>query len=286
MLEVLAPAVLLAGLGAAWAQSGRDWPMGFVTGLAMGVATPALVFTALMGAALPPEALGRAALAAAAGFGLLTLVFWGLCGLLGLDRRSLVVPLTFGNTGNLGFPIVFFAFGEAGLALAVVIFAVGMVWQFTFGLWLMAGGGLRPMLREPVLWACLGGGLFLAMGWQTPGWLTDTLVLTGQMAIPLMLLTLGVAVAGLRPARLPRAAGLALLRLAVCLAVAVPVGVLLLDDPLARAVLILQLSMPVAVTAYLMAQRLGGDGEAVAGLVLASTLLALPVLPVLLALLL
>ena len=47
--------------------------------------------------------------------------------------------------------------------------------------------------------ATLLGGLFLWQGWQTPIFLTNALELIGQMAIPIMLITLGVAVARMTP---------------------------------------------------------------------------------------
>lgn len=282
---VVAPVAALAALGFLWARSGRDWPMDFVARLAMGVATPALVFTALARAEVAPQAVAAVALGAGLGYlGLLGL-FWGLLRGLGMDARALAVPLAFGNTGNLGLPLAFFAFGEAGLAGAVVIFAVGLVLQFSLGFWLMSGAGPGRLLREPAPWAALAGAVCLWQGWRLPGWIDATLGLAGQMAIPLMLLSLGVALAGLRPARLPRAGGLALLRLGLSLGAGLGVAAAFAPDRLAFAVIVLQFATPVPVTAYLMAARLGGDAEAVAGLVLASTLLAVLALPLALALL-
>ena len=47
--------------------------------------------------------------------------------------------------------------------------------------------------REPALLAAtLLGALFLWQGWETPPFLTHALDLLGQLAIPLMLITLGV----------------------------------------------------------------------------------------------
>ena len=284
VLQIVAPVAALAMVGFLWVRSGRDWPVDFVSRLAMGIAVPALVFTALTRAEVAPQALAAVALAAAAGYLILLAIFWGMTGAMRLDRRGLAAPLAFGNTGNLGLPLAFFAFGETGLTLAVVIFAVGITLQFSIGLWMMAGGGPGRVAREPMLWASLAGALFLWQGWRLPDWLDTTLGLAGQMAIPLMLLTLGVALAGLRPARLPLAVGLSVIRLVVCLAVALGLAWAFAPDRLSFAVIVLQLTTPVPVTAYLIVARLGGDGEAVAGLVLASTLLAVVSLPLALAL--
>lgn len=284
VLQIVAPVLVLAGAGIAWVRLGFEYRLQFVTRLATGFAMPCLVFTALMQADVTPQTLGTMALAGVAGYAALAGVFYGLVRVLRLDLRTWLVPMTFGNTGNLGLPLALFAFGETGLAMAVVVFAVGAIGQFTFGLWVVAGGGspLR-LLREPLVWASLLGALFLWQGWRTPDWLTSSLELAGQMAIPLMLLTLGVAVARLRPVRLGPALGLSLLRLAVCLAVGTGVALLLAPDRIALAVLIVQFATPVPVTAYLMSERYGTDSESVAGLVVVSTLLGLASFPLTLA---
>jgi hypothetical protein len=53
--------------------------------------------------------------------------------------------------------------------------------------------------------------------------------------------------------------------------------------PVAIAVLVLQVETPVAVTSYLLAEKYGADSDAVAGLVVVSTLMAVIALPVTLA---
>ena len=106
------------------------------------------------------------------------------------------------------------------------------------------------------------------------------------MAIPLMLITLGVAVARLTPGRLGQAAWLALLKAGACAAVAWAVGSYFGLGDVALAVLILQFATPVAVTSYLLAEKYGADADAVAGLVVVSTVLSVGYIPLLLAVLL
>lgn len=280
VLGIVAPVALLAAVGFAWVRLGFEYRLEFVTRLGMTLAVPCLIFTALMQTRIEPAALAAVSVAAVLAYGVLTLVFWGLVRVAGLDRRTYLAPLIFGNTGNLGLPLALFAFGEAGLSLAIVIFAVMAVWSFTFGVWLVAGGGspLR-VLKEPIVAATMLGALFLWQGWQTPQWLTNALELIGQMAIPLMLITLGVAVARLSPGRLGRAVWLSGLRVAVCVAVGVMAARLTGLEPMAAAVLILQVSTPVAVTSYMLAAKYGADADAVAGLVIVSTLLSVATLP-------
>lgn len=284
VLQIVAPVGVLAGVGYAWVKAGFEYRMEFVTRLAMTLATPCLIFTALMKTEIDRAALADLLFAAITAYGLLTLVFWGVTLLLKLERRTYLSPLIFGNTGNLGLPLALFAFGQAGLGYAVVIFAVAGIWGFTFGVWLVSQGGspLR-VLKEPLVAGTLLGALFLWQGWQTPLWLTNSLDLIGQMAIPLMLLTLGVAIARLSPGRLGQAVWLSLLRVVLCLAIGAGVGYAFALEPVAMAVLILQVSTPVAVTTYMLAAKYGADGEAVAGMVIVSTLLSIVTLPLTLA---
>ena len=101
-----------------------------------------------------------------------------------------------------------------------------------------------------------------------------------------MLITLGVAVARLHPRGIGRAVGLSLLKVAICLPLAWATASYFTLDPVAAAVLIVQVATPVAVTSYLLAAKYEADAEAVAGLVVASTLLSVGVLPATLAFLL
>lgn len=284
VLEIVAPVFLMALIGFTWVKLGFEYRIEFVTKLTMTLSVPALIFTALMKTEIEPAALTTISLAAVAGYGAITLVAWLATRLAGLDARTYLSPLIFGNTGNLGLPLALFAFGEAGLGYAVVVFAIMAVWSFTFGVWIVAGGG-SPMkaLKEPLVWATLIGALFLWNGWHTPVFLTNTLSLLGQIAIPMMLITLGVAVARLHPHGLARAAGLSLGKVALTVAIGWAIGRAFGLGPVPFAVLVLQLSTPVAVTSYLLAEKYGADADAVAALVVASTMLAVATVPLTLA---
>ncbi len=280
VLQIVAPVGLLGAIGFVWVKTGHEYRMEFITRLSMTLSMPALIFTALMNTKIDPAALATLTVAAIASYAALTVLFWGLLRIGAMSQRTYLAPLIFGNTGNVGLPLALFAFGEAGFAYAVVVFAVMAIFSFTAGVWLVSGGGspLRA-LREPVTWATILGAVFLWQGWQTPTWLTNALVMLGQIAIPVMLITLGVAVARLNPQHLGRAFGMSVVRVVLCLGVAVGVGLWLDLAHVAFAVLVLQISTPVAVTSYMLAEKYGADSDAVAGLVIASTLLSVLALP-------
>lgn len=284
VLEIVAPVFLLAAVGFFWVKLGIEYRTRFVTQLAMTLAVPSLVFTALQDTKISPSSLQALSLATIVSYGAVTLVAITLLRLSGLRMRTYLAPVTFGNTGNLGLPLALFAFGQEGLGYAVVVFAIMAIYSFTFGVWVVAGGG-SPLkaLKEPMVAATILGALFLWQGWHTPPFLTNTLELIGQMAIPLMLITLGVALARLSPNSIALPAVVSGLKIAFCVAIAWVAGRWFQLDPVAFGVLVIQVSTPVAVTSYLLAEKYGADSETVAGLVVLSTLFSVVTLPLTLA---
>ena len=280
----VAPVFLLALVGWLWTLRGWAYDVEFVTRRSMTLSVPCLIFMALLRSDVDPRLLRDTVLAALVGYLVVGGVVWALVRGLGLEMPTYWAPLTFGNTGNLGLPIALFAFGQAGFDFAVVIFAVSAIISFTFGVWVVAGGG-SPLdaVREPLVWGTVLGSLFLLLGWRVPDWAGQTLDLVGQMAIPLMLLTLGVAIARLKPSALAPAFWLCLAKLAICTIVPLGVGLAFGLSRLALAVLVLQVATPVAVTSYMLAAKYDARPDEVAGLVVVSTLLSVPAIPLLLA---
>lgn len=284
VLNITAPVFLLAAVGFVWVKLGFEYSVTFVTRMAMTLAVPCLIFVALMNIDAAPQAIATLSVAAFMAY----LVVMAGCFILvkaaRLDTQTYLAPLIFGNTGNLGLPLALFAFGETGLGYAVVVFAVMAILSFTIGIWMVAGAGsFKRVLQEPLVGATLLGALFLWQGWETPVFLTNTLELIGQMAIPMMLITLGVAVARLETKAMGQAVLLSVVKLLICGGAGWGAAVWFGLDPVAAGVLIVQLATPVAVTSYLLAEKYGANAQPVAGLVVASTLLSVIALPLILA---
>lgn len=284
VLEIVAPVFLLASVGFAWVKLGYEYRVQFVTRLGMTLAIPCLIFVSLMQSEIAPSSLGALVIAGLVAYLFVAVAMMVLVRVARLDRQTFLAPLIFGNTGNLGMPLALFAYGETGLGYAVVIFAISGMIQFTYGIWLVSGGGsLIKLIQEPLVPATLLGALFLWQGWETPSFLTNALELIGQMAIPLMLITLGVAVGRLQIGSLGRPVLLSAAKMIICAGCGVAAGLWFDLEPTAFGVLVLQVATPVAVTSYMLAEKYGADGGSVAGLVVVSTLMSIVSLPVLLA---
>jgi predicted permease len=217
---------------------------------------------------------------------MLTFAAVGLLALrmMGLPAHTFLGPLVFTNAGNLGLPICLFAFGETGLALGMAYFAVSSSCHVALGGPLFSGTfSLRPLLRSPLTWAVVITVTVVAFDAPVPLWIARTTSLLGDIAIPLMLLALGVSLSHMHLQSLGRTVMLALLRLGLGAATGLLLTELLGTEGLTRKVLILQASMPAGVLNYLFAQRYARSPEQVASVVLVSTLLSVMTIPALLA---
>jgi predicted permease len=283
VLQTVAPVFILAGIGVMWVKLGWEYRVQFVTRLTMTLSVPALIFVSLMQTEIDPEVLRNTALAALLTYVIVALIALAVIKLARLDIQTFLPPMTFGNTGNLGLPLALFAFGPIGFDYAVVVFAVMAFLSFTVGIWVVSGGSSKAAVKEPMVWATILGGLFLVQGWMLPVWAVNTLDLVGQIAIPVMLITLGVALARLKSGTFGRAIWLSVIKYVVCIAVPLAIGIAAALPPVALGVLIIQVATPVAVTSYMIAEKYNADADQVAGLVVASTLMSIIVIPVLLA---
>lgn len=282
---VVAPVVLTTAAGYLWKRLGQGFDHGFVTRLITGLGAPCLVFATLGRAGIPFASLGQMAL------GTLACVVWfaafGLLALrlTGQPLRVFLPALVFPNIGNIGLPVCLYAFGQEGLSLAMVYFTICSVLQFTLGEAIAAGRyRLSLLLKVPFLHAAVLAVGFNLSGVEPPDWLINATSLIGGLAVPLMLLSLGVALAELRVAFLRRALAVACGRLGLGLSGALVVILLLGFQGKAAGVLLVQSAMPVAVFNYLFAKMYGNAPEEVAGTVVVSTLLTYLCLPLLVSL--
>lgn len=285
LFAVMAPVLAGAGLGFFWVRLGQPYPVEFVTRLVFNIGTPALVIASLSGAEIEAGNFGRTMLATALVICTMAAMTWPLARLLRQDWRVLLAPTMYPNTGNMGLPVVLYAFGSAGFAYGITVMVTVSLFQFTLGS-VMASSSDNPLCtlaRTPTVYAILLSLTLLLTGTALPRWLSNSVELISGFTVPLMLITLGVSLANIQVKSLRSGIGFSLLRIPVAAALAWGIGTLLGLPPLAHSIVVLQMSMPVAVFNYLFAQKARRGPEYVASLVFCSTLLSLLYLPLLLA---
>ena len=284
IFAIVAPVLLGAALGFAWARFGPHFNTELLTSLVLVIGTPCLIFSTLTRFAVDLEAVGEMALSTLVSLAVICVVGGGLLLVTRQPVRTFLPSLLFPNAGNMGLPLCLFAFGDQGLALGIAFFTVTSLGNFTLGVWLASGEvSLWRLFQTPLIWAAAAGIIFLSLGVKPPLWLANTTKMIGDFTIPAILIALGVALAQMKVENLGRAVWVGVLRLALGLAIGLTLAELFQFEDVARGVIILQCTMPVAVYNYLFAQRYENQPSEVAGAVVISTALSFLTLPFLIA---
>jgi predicted permease len=204
---------------------------------------------------------------------------------------ALLLAAAFGNFTYLGLPVLTQTFGPWSQMVAIhfdllastpLLFTVGVMVARHYG---TAGGSEHPfvgLLRVPPLWAAIAGLALSATHVPMPSWLDESLGTLGSAVVPLMLLSVGMALrwqsgwAARMPVLLPvLAIQLVLMPLiawAACIGVGMPERLL--------APSIIEAAMPSMVLGLVICDRFKLDSSLYAEVVTVSTALALLTLPV------
>jgi len=256
---------------------------------------PALLLSSLASAPLDNPALPRLALAVLLGLGggwLALLLVRRLRGWPAARFGAFTQGILRFNT-YLGLAAIGSLHGQPGLVLAALLLALMVpavnvlsVWSLSTDRAVSLGGLLLPILKNPLILACLAGMAINLLGIGLPGGSDRLLGLLAAASLPLGLLCVGAA---LRPQELrgekPALAWNCTLRLLAMPLLAYVVARALHLPALESSVLVLFFALPTAPTAYVLTRQLGGDAHLMAGIITLQTLLAALSLPLVLILL-
>ena len=279
IIAIIFPIFAIVAAGYAYARVKKP-DMAFANQLNMDIFVPALVFAAMAGksfdlAAYAPLALGGFLVLAACG-----LLAWPVAKLCGVQPKTLVPPMLFNNSGNIGLPLAVLAWGESALPAAVILFMVENTLHFSFGARLLdPTTRVLTLWRIPVVFAAIAG-LAVAL-LKIPVWqpLVIAIKMLGDVSVPLLLFSLGVRMTDVNFREWKVAVGSALLRPLAGMAIAYGVIALLGLHGRDAAMLLVFGALPPAVLNFLFAERYKQEPQRVASIVLIGNLAALLFLP-------
>ena len=281
LLPITGPVMVCVLLGFLWKKFNWAYDTQMVTHLVMRVGAPCLIISSLSRTPVSRETLEQMLLVTAILIGVMAVLGAVAIVIAKQSMRSFLGPLIFPNSGNMGLPVCLFAFGEKGLTLALTVFMVMSIAHFTLGIALVSGRSvLKEMVTNPIIYSIAAAVFMIYTRLDLPLWMQNTVNLLGDFTIPLMLLTLGVSLAGLQIGSLGKSLYFALMRLGIGVAAGWLVAELFDLHGVARGVLILQAAMPVAVFNYLFAMQYNREPQVIAGAVMISTLLSFLLIPV------
>jgi len=304
MVEVMLPLTLLVGVGGLWPRFFPDTPVegacSLLNRMVMYLFLPCILFSVASATRVSAELLSvpllvgiGSLLSGAILYMLLYRSFVGR-GLTDQTRAILVVGGMFGNTFNIGVPVLVFFFDAQATRYAVyndMLMTMPLVWSI--GVWICTRLGAhkdagrpavwRIMLSMPPIWAFILG-LALQISGLTYAPLTAATGFIGQATIPVTLFVLGMTI----PWRnlTPR---LEILSVAGMKLLAMPVIVWLaaraLYAPMGEAqyAAVVEGATPAMVTTLLLAERFRLDSRAAALLIGWSTILFWLSLPLVMA---
>lgn len=250
----------------------------------MDIFIPALVFSALADKSFDlvgHQVFAIAAFLIMAGSGF---IGWCVAKATGISHKVLVPTTMFNNCGNLGLPLAFLAFGQEGLAAAVVMFLISNLLHFSFGNWLLDHHAKWwNAWRDPVIIAALLGLAVSLSGFDLWDPLQIAIKMLGDVSIPLALLALGVRIAQSHPKSMHAGFVGALTRPLAGVLLAWPLSILLGLEGQAQALLILFGALPPAMINYVFAERHRQGPDEVAAIVLVGNVSAVLIIPVVLA---
>jgi len=282
IVTIITPVILIILVG--WLYGRKAHPdMAGINRATLDVIAPLLVVSAFVSkdfVLADQLVLLGCAVAVVLGSGVLA---WALARLLKADPRTFVPPMMFNNCGNMGLPLSVFAFGPAGLAPAVALFAASNLMHFTIGMKIVnRHASMAQIARNPMVLATVAGvALALARPWFTlPDPVYQSVKLLGDATVPLMLFALGVRMKDVSL----RNWGMGLVGAVACPLTGIAVALLLAQwvplTELQRGLLFVFAALPPAVLNFLVADHFRQEPDQVASIVLLGNIAAVVFVPV------
>jgi predicted permease len=278
-LSPVIPVFMLISAGIIFAHW-KKISLASVTEIIVYLGTPSLVFSSLASKPLfagDIVVLFSGVLVIFAGVGLL---IRGYFRLFGFFSRGFALPALFMNAGNMGIPLAFFAFGQAGMQRATLMFVIITFLQYSLGIYILNGrGNWRESFRLPLIYAAVAGLVINLTEVKIPEILLQPVAMLGQATIPIMLISLGYRLHEVESLQWGHALGGALVRIVGGFAAA-HIAVLVTGAAgINRQVLLLYGALPAAVINFILTEKYRQDPALAASIVVISTLLSVVTIP-------
>jgi predicted permease len=271
--SVVVPVFSIIVIGLFFARWQKNPDIRFVTEFITYIAAPALVFHSLLDKALTYDNF----------YPILASSF--TVAILGIASGSPAATLTvaFMNSGNMGLPICYFAFGREGLAAATIFFVAMSIAHYTLGS-VIAGGKdkLKEALLLPLTPAAIAALLLNRAQVSLPLVIERPVELLASATIPLMLFSLGVRLSTIKAYDKSTSLTLGAVRFLVGLITGLGCVYFFRLQGIPASIVIVQATMPPAIFNFILCEKFGKRPELAASTILAGTILSVLTIPLLL----
>ena len=193
------------------------------------------------------------------------------------------------NTGNFGIPLILFAFGEKGLAYAIIVLVVFTFPLGTLAVFIASKGksdiktSIIEIFKIPLFHSIIAASIVRYFNINIPELIMKPIVLIGDAAIPALLMLLGMQLARTKITEsIKPVFSSVFLRLIISPVMAIVLCKLLNITGLPAKVLIIQTSTPSAIIPLLYAVNYDTKPDIVSATIFISTLLSAATISILL----
>ena len=280
VFSIVAPLFIIVAVGYVYGTWVNP-EMGIANRLIMDVFMPALIFSVMIQEDFyPTQYLTLIMGGALIMFGSGVLAF-GLARAAGWTPRSIIPTAMFSNWANLGIPLYVSALGDQALDGGVMLVVAGNILCFTIGTYIYSGklSGIE-VLKTPIIIAVILGLSINAVGLPVPEFVDEPVNMLGQVAIPLMLFSLGVRLTKVSLNDNVVGTAVAIFCPVVGVGLALLITRFLPLSELHANILILFGVLPPAIINFMLAEQYDSDPEKVASIVIIGNLLSIITIPV------
>ena len=283
IVSVVVPVFSIIALGLIFARWQKNPDIRFVTEFITYISAPALVFYSLLDKALTYDNF-YPILASSFVVAILGIVVGSAAAKkLAAGSPAATLTVAFMNSGNMGLPISYFAFGKEGLAAATIFFVAMSIVHYTFGSIIAGGRGkLKEALLLPLTPAAIAAILLNRAQVSLPLVIERPLELLANTAIPLMLFTLGVRLSTIKAYDKSTSLTLGALRFLFGLIAGLGCVYLFRLQGIPAYIVIVQATMPPAIFNFILCEKFGKRPELAASTILAGTILSVFTIPLVL----
>ena len=247
------------------------------------IAGPCLIFSSIARSDINLTEFSTIAVAALAIILTMALLALFILKLTKLDKNGLSLPMAFGNTSYLGYPVALFAFGMDGLSRAVVYDMMNSLIIFSLGIYIIHHRNeLQEAFKVPLLYAVVIGLVVNLLQIPVPSAIFNPIEMIGLITIPLALLVLGYKLTEIKVEAAKIACLASVFKILGGFSVALVIINLFSIDGLTRDIILLQAAMPSAVMTMILASKYERDASLVASVVLITTVISMVTIPLIL----
>ncbi len=289
ILNIVLPTFIVIFIGFLLGKRKKTSDMSVVVNIAFNISGPAITFVSMLEKKIIMLDAGKiwaSAFLIMFGCGIIA---WIAFKLLRQKHSALYLPISIMNTVNLPFPIIYLAYGSAGLFAATLFCIPNILILYSLGIFIAAGKhwkeGIKEVGKVPILYAAVLGLVFNLLDIRLPELVMNSLNLIASLAIPLILIVLGYNLSKVKLASIPTTLLASVMRIGVGLVLGLLAVQLFHLEGILKAVVILDSAMPAAVNAAVIAAKYDNESDMVSSVVFVTTVISLVSIPFLLGML-